>query len=75
MAIFGGVFYPFEVVLNCMALYLTFQFASDHYDKLCKRCHDRCGIFVFRRASHNILRNNSTAITQIDIDVDKADDK
>lgn len=67
MGVFGGLFYPFEVVLNCMALYLTFQYASDHYNKLCSCCHERCGIYVVRRASHNILRSHSTAISDCDI--------
>ena len=68
MAVFGGVFYPLEVVLNCMALYLTFQYASDHYDKICKPCHERCSLCVFRRAAGDILRRHSAEITTIDLD-------
>ena len=75
MAVFGGVFYPFEVVLNCMALYLTFQYASDHYDKLCSCCHERCSRFVVRRASKDILRRHSREITTIDLHRSIPDEK
>ena len=75
MAVFGGVFYPFEVVLNCMALYLTFQYASEHYDKLCKCCHERCSRFVVRRASKDILRRHSAEITTIDLHRSIPDEK
>ena len=67
VAIYGGVFYPIEVIFNCTALYLNFQFAKEHYNKFCRPCHERCSLFVVRRASQNILRKHSAELTTINI--------
>jgi len=67
VVIFFGIFYPSEVILNLTALYLNYTFGKDFYDKCCKCCHDRCSLWVVRRASKNILRRHSRELTTIDV--------
>ena len=66
-AVYGGVFYPSEVILNCTALYLNYGFAQKTYDILCSCCHRQCGLCVLRRASRKILRTHSEEISKINV--------
>ena len=53
-SIFGGVFYPLDMVLNCLVLYFSYTFAVKYYLRCCRCCHHRCKLCVVTRAANRI---------------------
>ena len=67
--VYGGFFYPMEVVLNGLALYFEFHLVQkpQHYEFCCKVCHVWCSRYVVRRASRQILNEHADEIGTIDV--------
>eukprot|EP01083_Nonionella_stella_P096234 270453_1 len=64
-AVYGGAFYPIEVVCNCVALYLNYSFADKYYGFWCKCCHERCSLCVLRSATRKIVHKHSRELSNI----------
>eukprot|EP01084_Bolivina_argentea_P231452 390324_1 len=74
-AVYCGIFYPMDVVFNCIALYFNYQFANKYYNIWCKCCHRQCSLCVVRNASKQIVSRHSMEIIAISVHKSVAIDK
>eukprot|EP01084_Bolivina_argentea_P165804 287972_1 len=54
--VFGGVYYPMDVIINCIVLYFNYNFATQYYMCCCKLCHGFCKNCAKRCAAEKIFK-------------------